>query len=128
MESFPTNIRKPDKTGYSEGIVGNPSIQSTSEDGIIHRRAKYTKVCLKWSLQFTWLTLSEKQIIDDFVNTKAIFGIDFLWKNPLDGKTYTVFIPSKEPPTETKLNNSNELYWNKGFTFYESFPNSGVVL
>lgn len=89
IPSWP-NVQLPSAAPES---IENSAIRNEMESGIVHRRAKFTRLRSTWRVHWDDLKGSDYLIIKDFYkNTLKGGALSFTWVHPIEQKTYTVSI------------------------------------
>lgn len=112
MATFPTLTAIPAVPMTEE--TEDATIRSPFEAGYEHTRPRFTRVRKTWTIRYEYMSTSDKNTLDTFINSTVHQGSDsFSWTNPQDSTSYTVRFLSL-PKYELVLNTGGGL-WNLEF-------------
>mgnify|MGYP001578067759 CR=1 FL=1 len=116
MPNFPSFAVAPSVEGWEEEAASDPTIRSETEGGYTQTRPRFTRIRGKWTIQYTTMTLADKNTMKTFERTTVIGGSNsFTWTNPADSTQYTVrFLGT----VKYKMH-INKNYWDISFVLEE---------
>ena len=124
MASFPTLQRRGTETHnpvdmeLSNELAHDPTIRSSSDGGYVTSRSKFTRLADNWTVKYTWLSNTNKNLIKTFERVTVVGGSDsFTWTSPGDDTAYTVRFLGKVKYTPHA--NTNALFWAVDFMLEE---------
>ncbi len=122
--SFPTLSKNCNVSNYTEEKAVDPTIRSEFNDGRQLSRSKFTNVCKKWTVQYNFLTHTDKETLSDFENDDVSYGASsFYWQSPSDNITYEV----RFQKTLSFVSEQIEGFWAVQIIVAEIRPNSHIA-
>lgn len=80
--SFPTLSTLPSSTSWSESLAYDPTIKSQRESGKVKRRARFTTIPRKCSINYVNITSDDKNKLQYFERvTVKVGAVTFPWQN-----------------------------------------------
>ena len=120
MADFPTLSRQPNRDGYKQSLLQDPTISSDFENGYQITRSKYNNVALKFEMVFSFLLSADKVLLENFEKDRNYRVGEFNWVNPEDSLTYIVRFDNN---LEFKQERAED-FWNVAVTLVEIRPNT----
>ena len=124
MTTFPTLTARPVATNWSETSAEDSVIRTSSESGQVIRRAKFTSRLKRWSIYYSLMSQTDKDLLTTFENTINYGSDSFVWTNPQDGLVYNVNLLA---PIEYSIIHHTDK-WSVELSIEESYPNSSNSL
>ena len=122
--TFPTLSKEPDLSNYTEESAVDPTIRTEFENGRVLTRAKFTNVSKKWTISYSYLTNSDKDLLKEFEEKIHFGALSFYWTSPADSTTYEVrFQKTLKIVAENQIING-ENKWSLTFDVAEIRPHS----
>lgn len=116
---FPDLSRAPNRVGYVEGLLQDPTLVSDFENGYQLVRSKYENVALKFEFVLSFLTSADKILLEDFQQEVGHNAGSFNWTSPF-GKTFIVRFNKTLTFKQERASN----YWNVAVKLVEIRPNT----
>ena len=120
MASFPTLTRRGSEThsvvvsAFEHQLAHDPVISSVADGGWRKTRARFTRAPRRFHVLYEWLTLVNKNLVQNFEAFTTYGGSDaFLWVHPENGSRYNVRFLGLA--TYTPQAHANYLWWNAEF-------------
>ncbi|MCK5604307.1 hypothetical protein KAR91_20630 [Candidatus Pacearchaeota archaeon] len=124
MITFPTLTAKPIATNWSETPTEDSVIRTSSESGQVIRRAKFTSRLKRWSVHYSLMSQTDKNLLTTFENTINYGADSFVWTNPQDSLVYNVNL---QAPIKYDIIHHTDK-WSVELSIEESYPNSSNSL
>ena len=119
MPIFPTITRQPNREGYVQSLLQDPTLVSDFENGWSMVRSKYNNVALMFEFMLSFLTSADKILLEDFEKVVSYKAGEFNWTSPF-GITYIVRFNENLVFSQERANN----YWNVSINLVEIRPNT----
>ena len=117
MPAFPFTTPKPDAENFTEKLPVDPLLKSEFENGSVLTRARFTNVPNSWSLNYRFLSNTDKESLETFFMTTVGLGaLNFTWTHPISTTVYTVRFAE---PINYKAESDGQNNWNVSFTLIE---------
>lgn len=89
MDNYPTLSQEPETKSFGHAFVGDVVHRAEFQSGALLTRPYFTDVPIQWGIQYTALSDTDKQILEQWEkDTIGFGGTSFSWANPKDGNTY----------------------------------------
>lgn len=119
MSDFPTVSRGPNRVGYMQSLLQDPTLISDFENGAQITRSRYENVALKFEFILSYLTSADKILLEDFQQEVSYRAGSFNWTSPF-GITYIVRFNQILSFKQERAND----HWNVAVKIAEIRPNT----
>lgn len=79
MISFPTLTVGLDFRKYKYTLAHDPTIRSQYAHGATQTRPTFTSTKNRWEIQFSYGTLADRRLLEEFQSNVAVGGDSFMW-------------------------------------------------
>lgn len=105
-----TLIHYPDVNSWDDTMSVDPTIRGgPSDGGYTVTRARFTRTVRKWTINYTWVSRTNKETIRAYEEARHVGAEYFQWTNPENSTTYWVRFSA--PITYRPHPNTNFLWW-----------------